>query len=137
MGWYLRKALNLGPLRINLSKSGLGVSAGIKGLRVGAGPRGKYLHAGREGLYYRTSLDSPAESEAGTPAQEIANSDLDPALNDMAGTPHTADERLAAARWARITARAESLGDANHRSEERGFFRSFLGGIFGGLLRGR
>jgi hypothetical protein len=56
MGWYLRKSLGFGPLRINLSKSGLGGSVGVKGLRVGSGPRGPYLHAGRGGLYYRTSL---------------------------------------------------------------------------------
>jgi hypothetical protein len=60
VGWYLRKSLKLGPLRINLSKSGLGGSVGVKGLRVGTGPRGRYLHAGREGLYYRTSLEEPA-----------------------------------------------------------------------------
>jgi len=137
MGWYLRKALNLGLIRINLSKSGLGISAGVKGLRVGAGPRGKYLHAGREGLYYRTSLDSPAEPDAGAPAQEVANSKMDSALNEMAGTHHTANERLAAARWARITARAESLGETNRRPVERGLFLSFLSGIFGGLIRGR
>jgi hypothetical protein len=60
VGWYLRKSLGFGPLRINLSKSGLGGSVGVKGLRVGTGPRGRYLHAGRGGLYYRTSLDPPA-----------------------------------------------------------------------------
>ena len=38
MGWYLRKSLKLGPLRFNLSKSGIGTSIGVKGLRVGTGP---------------------------------------------------------------------------------------------------
>lgn len=47
----------MGPVRLNLSKSGLGVSAGVKGLRVSTGPRGTYLNAGRKGLYYRTKLD--------------------------------------------------------------------------------
>jgi hypothetical protein len=78
MGWYLRKSLSFGPLRINLSKSGLGMSAGIKGLRVGTGPRGKYLHAGREGLYYRTSLDTNAEHAMSTADREAANAELDP-----------------------------------------------------------
>ena len=68
MGWYLRKSLKLGPLRINLSKSGLGASAGAAGLRVGTGPKGRYLHAGRGGLYFRKSLDSnaspPTDKEA-------------------------------------------------------------------------
>lgn len=53
MGFYLRKALTFGPLRLNLSRSGLGLSAGVKGLRLGIGPRGTYIHAGRGGLYYR------------------------------------------------------------------------------------
>lgn len=59
MGFYIRKALRVGPLRFNLSKSGVGVSAGIKGLRLGKGPRGNYVHMGRGGLYFRKSLNSP------------------------------------------------------------------------------
>jgi hypothetical protein len=59
MGFYIRKALRVGPLRFNLSKSGVGVSAGIKGLRLGTGPRGNYVHMGRGGLYFRKSLNAP------------------------------------------------------------------------------
>jgi hypothetical protein len=58
MGFYIRKSLSFGPLRFNLSKSGIGVSAGVKGFRVGTGPRGNYVHAGRGGLYYRATLPS-------------------------------------------------------------------------------
>jgi hypothetical protein len=47
----------MGPVRVNLSKSGVGVSAGVKGLSVSAGPKGTYLNAGRKGLYYRTKLN--------------------------------------------------------------------------------
>lgn len=70
MGFYLRKSISLGPLRFNLSKSGVGVSAGIKGLRVGTGPRGNYVHMGRGGLYYRTTLPSstPKHSPSVTPS---------------------------------------------------------------------
>jgi hypothetical protein len=60
MGFYIRKGFNFGPLRLNLSRSGLGTSFGVKGLRIGLGPRGAYLHAGRGGLYYRKSLGSLA-----------------------------------------------------------------------------
>lgn len=56
MGFYLRKSIGVGPLRFNLSKSGIGVSAGVKGLRFGVGPRGNYVHMGRSGLYYRAIL---------------------------------------------------------------------------------
>lgn len=58
MGFYIRKSISVGPLRFNLSKSGVGVSAGIKGFRVGSGPRGNYVHMGRHGVYYRQSLPS-------------------------------------------------------------------------------
>lgn len=61
MGFYFRKSVRVGPLRFNLSKSGVGVSAGIKGLRVGVGPRGNYIHAGAGGFYYRTTL-TPKET---------------------------------------------------------------------------
>ncbi|MBU0971002.1 MAG: DUF4236 domain-containing protein, partial [Proteobacteria bacterium] len=58
MGFYIRKSFRAGPVRLNLSKSGLGLSAGVKGFRVGSGPRGNYVHAGRGGLYYRKNLGS-------------------------------------------------------------------------------
>lgn len=58
MGFYLRKSISVGPLRFNLSKSGIGISAGVKGLRFGVGPRGNYVHMGRGGLYYRATIPS-------------------------------------------------------------------------------
>lgn len=64
MGFYIRKALKVGPLRFNLSKSGIGVSAGIKGFRVGSGPRGNYVHMGRGGLYYRKTLPSGGSQQS-------------------------------------------------------------------------
>lgn len=57
MAFYLRKSVKLGPVRFNLSKSGIGSSVGVKGFRAGVRPNGKsYLHAGRYGLYYRQEL---------------------------------------------------------------------------------
>jgi hypothetical protein len=57
MAWYLRKSVRLGPVRFNLSKSGIGTSIGVKGFRVGVRPNGKsYIHAGGYGLYYRQEL---------------------------------------------------------------------------------
>jgi len=64
MSFYIRKSLRVGPVRFNLSGSGIGVSAGIKGLRVGTGPRGNYIHMGRGGLYFRQSLPSAPRSNA-------------------------------------------------------------------------
>ncbi len=69
MGFYIRKAFSFGPVRLNLSKSGLGVSFGVTGLRVGAGPKGPYVHGGRHGLYYRKYLGgSGAASGSGRSA---------------------------------------------------------------------
>ena len=91
MGLYLRKSVKVGPLRFNLSKSGVGVSAGVRGLRFGAGPRGNYVHMGSQGIYYRATLPtggprrppaapavSPAPSPQAThePLQEIESADV-------------------------------------------------------------
>lgn len=35
MGFYYRKSVNLGPFRVNLSKSGVGNSVGVRGFRFG------------------------------------------------------------------------------------------------------
>ncbi len=40
MGFYVRKSFKIGPLRLNLSKSGLGSSAGTKWDRVGLSAKG-------------------------------------------------------------------------------------------------
>lgn len=41
MGFRFRKSIRLGKhTRLNLSKSGVGVSTGVKGFRVGVGPKG-------------------------------------------------------------------------------------------------
>ncbi len=68
MGFYLRKSISVGPLRFNLSKSGIGVSAGVTGLRFGVGPRGNYVHMGRGGLYYRATLP-PSSSSRNSPTR--------------------------------------------------------------------
>lgn len=50
MGFYVRKGFNFGPLRVNFSRSGIGLSLGVKGLRFSAGPNGNFVHAGRKGV---------------------------------------------------------------------------------------
>jgi Protein of unknown function (DUF4236) len=62
MGFYIRKAFRLGPLRINLSRHGVGYSVGIRGARIGRSSQGRaYVHAGRGGLYYRKFLTPRAK----------------------------------------------------------------------------
>ena len=41
MGFTYRKSVNLGPFRVNLSKSGVGYSVGAGGFRSGVSARGK------------------------------------------------------------------------------------------------
>jgi Protein of unknown function (DUF4236) len=79
MGFYLRKAIKVGPFRFNLSKSGVGVSAGIKGLRLGTGPRGNYVHMGRGGLYYRKTLPSGTNNNQiqNKPEPQQSHSEID------------------------------------------------------------
>jgi hypothetical protein len=57
MGWSFRRSFKAGPVRINLSKRGIGVSAGIPGLRIGKDAGGRvYTSAGFGRLRYRRSV---------------------------------------------------------------------------------
>ena len=65
MGVYIRKSFKLGPIRFNVSKSGVGVSAGVKGARVGVNAKGKkYIHVGRGAIYYRQTLETSPDADA-------------------------------------------------------------------------
>src|SRR5206468_11033295 len=68
MGFYLRRAFGFGPLRLNLSKSGVGFSVGVKGARIGVSPRGQaYVSAGRAGLYFKQNIGCPSQ-QRGAPS---------------------------------------------------------------------
>lgn len=72
MGWFFRKSVKFGPLRFNLSKSGLGLSAGVRGARISMGPRGTYVNAGLKGLYYRQKIGgSRSARNTSYPTQQI------------------------------------------------------------------
>lgn len=58
MGLSFRKSFKVGPVRLNLSRSGLGMSTGVKGFRVGVGPRGNYVQGGHDGVYFHQSLSA-------------------------------------------------------------------------------
>ncbi len=72
MGIYFRKSIGVGPLRLNLSKSGVGASVGVKGARLGVNSRGAYVHLGRGGVYYRQTLASFGGRSAPAPAAPAA-----------------------------------------------------------------
>lgn len=73
MGWGFRKSVNLGPLRVNASKSGLGYSFGGRGFRVGRDAKGRsYTAASIPGTgIYNRSYRSKAAVKA-RPAQPPA-----------------------------------------------------------------
>ncbi|MGH9943619.1 MAG: DUF4236 domain-containing protein [Pyrinomonadaceae bacterium] len=57
MGFSFRKSFKLGPVRLNLSKSGVSASTKIApGVRVSASRRGAYVSAGAGGFTYRERL---------------------------------------------------------------------------------
>ncbi|EGC4326429.1 DUF4236 domain-containing protein [Escherichia coli] len=85
MGIYVRKSIRVGPIRFNLSKSGVGASIGIKGLRFGTGPRGNYIHVGAGGVYYRASLSPSMIPESGKKVQRVPNES--PAKHDKTHAP--------------------------------------------------
>src|SRR6266498_1988841 len=84
MGWFLRKSFRFGPLRLNLSKRGIGASVGVKGARLGGDATGKpYAAGGRYGLYFRERLGA---SRTGQTAPELGASGQDQ-------TPHPRGRR--------------------------------------------
>jgi hypothetical protein len=57
MGWSFHRSLNMGGLRLNFSKSGVGASMGVRGLRYGISPNGRrYVRCGMDGIYYQKTL---------------------------------------------------------------------------------
>jgi hypothetical protein len=73
MTFFLRKALKFGPLRLNLSKSGVGASVGVTGARIGvrSSDRQPYVYGGRYGLYYRQNLGSVRQAELERAAEAL------------------------------------------------------------------
>ena len=56
MGWRFRRSLKFGPLKVNLSQSGVGNSIGVRGFRVGKDARGRSYTAASipgTGIYNR------------------------------------------------------------------------------------
>jgi hypothetical protein len=68
MGFIYRKSIKAGPFRINLSKSGVGLSTGVPGFRVtqsSSGRRYTTFNAPGTGMSYRTSSTSSKPSAQG------------------------------------------------------------------------
>lgn len=64
MGFIYRKSIKAGPFRINLSKSGVGLSTGVPGFRVtqsSSGHRYTTFNVPGSGMSYRTSSKPTAQ----------------------------------------------------------------------------
>jgi tetratricopeptide (TPR) repeat protein len=65
MGFRFRKTIKMGPVNLNISKSGVGTSIGGKGLRVGVNAKGKgYTSASIPGTGIRYTSYSKSSSKA-------------------------------------------------------------------------
>ena len=74
MGISFRKSKAFGPLRLNFSKKGIGLSVGVKGLRVGtkAGSKGVYLRGGKGSVRFNERLDTKVKgSRAVLPKNQV------------------------------------------------------------------
>ncbi len=66
MGWTFHRSFNFGPLRVNLSKKGAGISLGSRGFRVGKDAAGRqYTHTSIPGTgIYRRDYYKSAPPQA-------------------------------------------------------------------------
>jgi hypothetical protein len=81
MSVFIRRAFSFfgGLLRLNVSKSGFGVSAGVKGLRIGEKSNARaYVTGGREGLYFRESLGGGTANAEGSETLSPESSATEP-----------------------------------------------------------
>lgn len=74
-----RKSINLGGgIRLNLSKKGIGMSAGVKGFRVGTGPRGTRMSVGipGSGLSFQKNIGARKHSSSSHSSQPYVDDSL-------------------------------------------------------------
>ena len=100
MGFTYRKSVNLGPFRVNLSKSGFGYSVGGRGFRVGTMVRGKKyclarpLRVSPVGLLFEQATEqapSRLVHPSASPGRELAIANLVPVASfySPAYPPHS------------------------------------------------
>jgi hypothetical protein len=98
MGWNLRRSVNFGPLRINLSKSGVGYSVGTRGLRVGRDAAGRSyssISVPGTGIYRRDYLPNAQPQIIPAPLPPKP-----PVLPVLQRSPAPSRRSAAAIRWA-------------------------------------
>src|ERR1019366_2031533 len=76
MAWRFRRSLNLGPLKLNFSKSGVGYSVGVRGFRVGQNAKGTPYTAASipgTGIYNRQYYGASKAIAQSPAAQSVAS----------------------------------------------------------------
>jgi hypothetical protein len=109
VGLFFRKSVNFGPLRLNLSKSGVGASVGVRGARVSFSPRGTYVNMGAHGVYYRKRIDGSGPIAGGTASLRSRHSEPVP------GSSFAAEIRSADVEQLVETSSQELLAEINQR----------------------
>jgi hypothetical protein len=138
MGFYFRKSARFGPFRVNFSKSGMGLSAGIPGFRIGTGPRGNYIQAGAHGFYYRATLPSNrsttprAYPRAPVPAAPSMSPDRSTPIPDNTLGAFTAIESANAEDM--VESSSEALLEEIHRKHRRMAWWKWVAALFGCAL---
>lgn len=69
MPWYIRRSVRVGPVRLNLSRRGIGYSVGVRGARIGRSATGRRYVAGGRGMlrYYQTLGHAEGAAPHATP----------------------------------------------------------------------
>lgn len=96
MPFFIRKSISTGPVRVNFSKGGIGLSAGVTGARIGFNKHGAYVAGGRHGLYYREKIGKKARSSRAATAsgppqtvEQFVNTGLTYTDTEANSTPET------------------------------------------------
>jgi hypothetical protein len=88
MGYFFRRSARLGPIRLNLSQSGVGASVGVKGARLTMTSRGTtYVTIGSHGFYYRETLENRRAGSEG----QFRHASPPPVASDPSDQIRTAD----------------------------------------------
>lgn len=122
LNFFLRKSISLGPLRLNLSKSGVGASFGMTGLRLGAKPGGHtYVTGGRAGLYFRKTLTPMGRPSA--PAPPVSSG---PTVSEFTSDPNFAEGVRLYPRFGHLVALVGEAGDRGRTFRGTGDLVPFL-----------
>lgn len=115
------KSFKMGPLRLNLSGSGIGASVGIRGARVSLGPRGTYVTLSGLGFRYQKKLKTSPPSAV----QPVPGGTTSQTLVPIAA----GEGQIATASVSQLqdSSPEESLAEIQERAQRYNWFQIYLG----------